>query len=91
MRLRYSNANQAMHWITVACMVALLPLAWLMLNIKRGAPVSAALFNWHKTLGAIVLIVTAIRIVWRFRDPPPPYPPAVAAWDPTWSTGCSSA
>jgi cytochrome b561 len=39
------------------------------------------MFNWHKTLGAIVLIVTAFRIVWRFFDGPPAYPKAVAAWE----------
>jgi cytochrome b561 len=81
MRLRYSNANQALHWITVACIFAILPLGWVMVNASEHLAFRASLFNWHKTLGAIVLIVTAVRIVWRFYDPPPPYPPQVAAWD----------
>jgi cytochrome b561 len=81
MQPKYSPMNQALHWITALCMLAILPLAWVMTNAKEGTPFSTALFNWHKTLGGIVLIVTAIRIVWRFRDPPPPYPAAVAAWD----------
>jgi cytochrome b561 len=81
MQARYSPLNQAMHWITALCMFALLPLAWVMVNVKPGAPFTGALFNWHKTLGAIVLIVTAFRIAWRFLDPPPPYPPAIAAWE----------
>ena len=81
MRLRYSNANQAMHWLTAACMFAILPLGWVMVNASEKLPFRASLFNWHKTLGAVVLLVTAIRIVWRFLDPPPPYPPKVAAWD----------
>ncbi|HEY2707826.1 MAG TPA: cytochrome b [Caulobacteraceae bacterium] len=83
MQPRYSPLNQALHWITAACMLAILPLAWVMTNAKEGTPFSSALFNWHKSLGVIVLIVTAIRIVWRFRDPPPPYPPGVAAADRT--------
>ena len=81
MQPRYSPVNQALHWITALCMFAILPLAWVMTNAKEGTPLSSALFNWHKTLGGIVLIVTAIRIAWRFRDPPPHYPPTVAAWD----------
>jgi cytochrome b561 len=81
MQLRYSHANQALHWLTVACMFAILPLGWVMVNAGEHATFRGSLFNWHKTLGAIVLIVTAIRIVWRFYDPPPPYPPKVAAWD----------
>ena len=81
MQPKYSPTNQALHWITALCMFAILPLAWVMTNAKEGTPFSSALFNWHKTLGGIVLLVTAFRIVWRFRDPPPPYPPAIAAWD----------
>ena len=81
MQPKYSPINQALHWITALCMLAILPLAWVMTNAKEGTAFSSALFNWHKTLGGIVLLVTAFRIVWRFRDPPPPYPAAVAAWD----------
>jgi cytochrome b561 len=73
--------NQALHWFTAACMFAILPLAWVMVNAKEGTPLASALFNWHKTLGAIVLIVTAFRIVWRFFDGPPDYPSGVAAAD----------
>ena len=80
---RYSNLNQALHWLTAACMFAILPLAWVMVNAKEGATFTGALFNWHKTLGLIVLIVTAFRIVWRFFDGPPAYPSGVAAADHT--------
>jgi len=83
MQARYSRLNQALHWTTAVCMFAILPLAWVMVNSKPGAAYRDALFNWHKTLGAIVLLVTAYRIVWRFFDPPPPYPPGVAAADRT--------
>jgi cytochrome b561 len=80
MQQRYSKLNQAFHWITVLCMFALLPLAWVMVNAKRG-PNTGDLFAWHETLGATVLIVTAIRIGWRFVDGPPDYPPAVRPWE----------
>jgi cytochrome b561 len=78
---RFSPINQALHWVTAICMFAILPLAWVMTNAKPGTPLDEALFNWHKTLGVIVLLVTAFRIGWRFIDGPPPYPPAVARWE----------
>ncbi|HLK25463.1 MAG TPA: cytochrome b [Caulobacteraceae bacterium] len=78
---RYSPANQAMHWVTALCMFAILPLAWVMTNAKHGTQFDEALFNWHKTLGIIVLLVTLVRVIWRFVDGPPPYPEIVAAWD----------
>ena len=81
MQARYSRLNQALHWLTAACMFAILPLAWVMTNAKEGTPFSSALFNWHKTVGVAVLLITAFRIVWRFFDGPPAYPPRVAAWD----------
>ena len=81
MQPRYSSLNQALHWATAICMFAILPLAWVMVSLKEGSALDEALFNWHKTLGVIVLLITAFRIVWRFVDKPPAYPPAVAAWD----------
>jgi len=81
MQPRYSSLNQALHWITAICMFAILPLAWVMVNAKEGTPLDTALFNWHKTLGGIVLLVTLFRIVWRFVDPPPAYPRRIAAWE----------
>ena len=83
MQPKYSPTNQALHWITALCMFAILPLAWVMTNAKEGTAFSSALYNWHKTLGGIVLLVTFVRIVWRFRDPPPAYLANVAAWDRT--------
>jgi cytochrome b561 len=81
MQARYSRANQVLHWVTALCMLAILPMAWVMTNAKEGTAFDEALFNWHKTLGAIVLLVTLWRIGWRFVDGPPPYPAMVAAWE----------
>ncbi len=81
MQRRYSGINQALHWLTVLCIVAVLPLAWVMANAKEGTAFSEALYNWHKTLGSIVLALTAFRIVWRFIDKPPAYSRPIAGWE----------
>jgi cytochrome b561 len=81
MQPRYSRTNQALHWATAICMFAILPLAWVMTNAKEGTPFSEALFNWHKTLGAIVLLITVWRLGWRLIDGPPAYPPQIAGWE----------
>ena len=77
---RYSPTNQILHWVTALCMFAILPLAWVMTNAKGGSSIQHSTYNWHKTLGLIVLLLTLFRIVWRFFDQPPPYPRKVAAW-----------
>ena len=82
MQPRYSNVNQALHWATAVCMLAILPLAWVMTNADRSKFHQAGdLYNWHKTLGGIVLVLTAFRLVWRMVDKPPAYPPEVKKWD----------
>jgi cytochrome b561 len=81
MQPRYSNTNQILHWLTAGCMFAILPLAWVMTNAGEHMAGLDALYNWHKTLGGIVLLLTAFRIAWRFKDGPPAYPPMVAKWD----------
>jgi cytochrome b561 len=81
MQPRYSPLNQALHWLTALCMFAVLPLAWVMTNARGNPDLQHATYNWHKTLGLVVLGLTLFRIVWRLVDRPPPYPPKVAAWD----------
>ena len=82
MQPRYSNLNQALHWATAVCMVAILPLAWVMTNADQTKFHQAGdLYNWHKTLGGIVLLLSAFRLVWRMVDKPPAYPPEVKRWD----------
>lgn len=79
MQPRYSPLNQALHWLTALCMFAVLPLAWVMTNAK--GELQHATYNWHKSLGLVVLGLTLFRIVWRLVDRPPAYPAKVAAWD----------
>ena len=43
MQSKYSPTNQALHWITALCMLAILPLAWVMTNAKEGTPFSSAI------------------------------------------------
>ncbi len=81
MQPRYSALNQALHWVTAVCMLAILPLAWVMTNAEKKTPGLGAMYNWHKTLGVIVLFVTAFRIVWRFIDKPPVYAQPLASWE----------
>ena len=42
-------------------------------DMPRG-PERAVLFAWHKTLGAMILILALVRLAVRLINPPPPYP-----------------
>jgi len=50
-----------------------------MLRVAPGA-LQNRLFGLHESLGATVLAVTALRLLWRLRRRPPPLPPATPGW-----------
>ena len=78
--LRYSNTTVAFHWITV-----LLVLFQAYLGFRFGysepGPARDAVFVWHKTTGVVILLLTLARLFYRLKNPPPPYPPELPAWE----------
>lgn len=73
-RLRYTAAQQALHWVTAVLVLAVLPLAWVAASLAREAPSKGTLFVLHKSVGLTILAVVVVRIVWRMIHPAPPHP-----------------
>lgn len=78
-RTRYSPVTQAFHWLTVVLVGA----AYL---LGEGGPESrvysaerASLLGWHETIGILVFVVVAARLLWRLFDRAPKEPP-MPAW-----------
>lgn len=70
---RYTLTAQALHWLTAALILAILPVAWVMVSLPKG-PEQAWMFVVHRSLGVTILAVVAVRLIWRARNPPPPLP-----------------
>ncbi len=74
---RYDAFAMLLHWATAAA-VALLLVAglWMSDAIKHPETRNFAfrVYQWHKALGLLVLVLTAVRIGWRLAHPPPPLP-----------------
>ncbi|WP_296449456.1 cytochrome b, partial [Rhodoferax sp. UBA5149] len=51
------------------------------------SPQRLKLYNWHKWAGVTFLLLSAVRLVWRFTHRPPSLPPAVMDAMPGWQTG----
>ena len=81
MQPRYSPRHQIVHWLTALCVVAIIAIAWVMTNAKEGASSTDRLFDWHGSLGIVVLLLTCYRIFLRFIDRPPPAPASLALWE----------
>lgn len=77
---RYSNVAAAFHWVTVVFVLFQLWLGFSFADMAQG-PERASLFMWHRTVGALILLVAIARLTYRLTNPPPPYPPELPAWE----------
>ena len=77
---RYSNAAVTFHWVTVVLVLTQVVLGFSFAEFMEKGPARAEVFAWHKTLGALILILALIRLVYRLKNPPPPFPPELPRW-----------
>jgi len=77
---RYSTPAIALHWIVAILVLVMIGLGLYMTDIPRGTPERTFFYNLHKSIGVTVAILVLIRLWWRIRNPPPPLPSSVPAW-----------
>jgi len=63
--LRYSASAKLMHWFVAAAVIALLVIGPVMKRLVPEGSLRDDLYNFHEALGALVLIVMAVRLVRR--------------------------
>jgi len=49
--------------------------------LSDEGPARDAVFIWHKTVGVVILLLVLARLAYRLRNPPPPLPPELPAWE----------
>lgn len=79
MSTRYTLPAILIHWLTAVLVIALFALGWYMVDLPRG-PERSETFALHKSIGLTVLLLTAVRMFWRLRHPPPAYPETTERW-----------
>ncbi len=76
----YTRTQRLLHWLTAVFIAALVVLG-LWMKERSGANIWDALTNtlyaWHKLIGFLVLLLTALRVIVILRSTRPPYPPSV--------------
>lgn len=78
--LRYTNGAIALHWITAVLVVGQIYIGFTFHGMERG-PERGLWFDWHKTIGALILILAVVRLAWRLTHKPPPFPPELPRWE----------
>lgn len=85
---RYGAVSIAFHWTIAVLIVGMVFFGWWMEGLRDAAfegdvefsTVSAA-YNWHKTTGITILVLSLGRLAWRLGHPVPPLPVHMAAWE----------
>lgn len=78
--VRYRSIVVWIHWITAFFVVAQVTLGFVFHDMPRG-PERTEVFTWHKTVGALILLLALLRLAVRLMNPPPPYPSDFPKWE----------
>lgn len=81
---RYSPVAKLFHWTAAFLVLTIVPMGILMRQIPEG-PIQDNLFFLHKSIGALVLFVMTLRLIYRFSYGAPPPEPGLQPWERTAS------
>lgn len=78
---RYSVVAIIFHWTIAVLLIGTIFFAWWMEGVRDAALEGEASFalvssayNWHKTIGLTILVLSLARLGWRLTHPVPPLP-----------------
>ena len=71
---RYGLLSIALHWLIAALFLAMLAIGIVMTRLPFTDPLTFPLYQTHKSIGATIFLLTAIRLVWRLVDGVPDLP-----------------
>ena len=77
-RQRYDLPAITLHWLLALLILGSLSLGLYMADLPL-TPLRLKLFNWHKWAGMTILLLSALRLLWRLGHRPPPHLP-MPAW-----------
>jgi cytochrome b561 len=69
----YTVTARALHWITAALVIVMIPIGIVMANFSLG-PAGDVLYDIHRSIGAILIPIVLVRLAYRLTVPPPPLP-----------------
>ncbi|MGZ5802597.1 MAG: cytochrome b [Xanthobacteraceae bacterium] len=74
----YSMTARIIHWLIAAIILIVLPIG-LALNYLPEGPFQDFVYNLHRSLGATLIPLVALRVIWRLTHTPPPLPADIPA------------
>ena len=77
---RYDGIAILFHWLVAALIVGNIGLAWSLGSFDRHDPVHDQILTIHKSIGTTILLLAALRLVWRWTHPAPVLPETMPRW-----------
>lgn len=80
----YTRTAITLHWLIALAILANLVTGWWMSDAVTEAATrdnAIAAFQWHKSIGLTVLLLSLLHLVWRFLRPAPPLPLHMPLWE----------
>lgn len=69
----YGNIAKGLHWLMAILVISMLAVGLYMEGLDLS-PQKLLLYGWHKSFGALILILAILRLTWRLSNPTPALP-----------------
>ncbi len=86
----YPATSKLLHWLVAASVLTTAPVAIAMTRVAEG-PTRDTLYNFHKSLGVVILILMLLRLVNRIAVGAPIAHPGIEPWQKTLSSAVHGA
>ncbi len=86
---RYDTGSMVLHWLLALLIVGTIAVGLYMTGLPLS-PLRLKLFNWHKWAGVTILLLSALRLLWRLTHRPPAAVP-MPAWQRRAAQGAHGA
>jgi cytochrome b561 len=74
----YTVTARTLHWVTASLVLFMLPLGLVIAN-NWGGPLQDQLYDLHRSIGALLIPIILVRVVYRWTHPPAPLPDDIPA------------
>jgi cytochrome b561 len=74
----YALSARILHWVTAALVLTMIPIGIAMANANFGAA-QDTLYHLHRSIGALLIPIVIVRLLYRLGHPAPPLPADVPA------------
>lgn len=76
---RYSKVAIVLHWAIALLILGLIGFGFLM--TQEWMPQRFVIYQWHKSFGITVLVLSCFRLIWRLTHRPPALPDGMKFWE----------